>query len=83
MKLLLYTAHGGVELLDSEKQGARILWTSDNDQDFMEEFPDAIDPDKDEPDVLNYLIEEEYLDENEELEVDTRYLEDEENDDGD
>ena len=76
MKLLLFTPQGGAQLLSSDAQGARILWSSDNDQDFAEEFHDFLDPDEDLHDLTDYLVEQEALSDGEEIEWDEQYLED-------
>lgn len=45
-----------------------VKWSSDNDDTFQEEFGDTIDP-EDIDDVLQYLLDSEYLEDNESLDV--------------
>lgn len=81
MKLLL-TEHGTAELLDNDDDQ---LWSSDNDPDFEEEFGDDFIADDDAEDVLDYLVENEYLPE-EELDnviIEVHHLDDDQDDDND
>lgn len=44
------------------------VWTSDNDDDFQAEFGETIDP-EDVDEVIQYLLDNEYLDEGEGIDV--------------
>lgn len=45
-----------------------VLWSSDNDDAFQSEFGETIDP-EDLDDVVQYLLDAEYLEENESLDI--------------
>lgn len=89
IKELVFAPHGGVSLLRDDK----VLWSSDNDPDFLGEFDDVIDPnDEEEVNQLSeYLVDKNFLDENEDFDVTEEYLDetvnggpgDEEDDDDD
>jgi hypothetical protein len=88
IKLLLFSPHGSVQLLSSGADQAEVLWTSDEDHDFPEEFDDILDP-NDEEDIehiVEYLIDKELLADEESIDIEEQFLdedadEDEEEDD--
>lgn len=79
MKQLVFMPHGSVQLLASKGKIAKVLWSSDNDEAFAELADDVLDPeiDDDVDLVTDYLIDEELLEENEDIEIDAQYLSDE------
>ena len=72
MKTLSFNEAGSVELLASNKNPTQILWSSDDDEDFAELIDnDVLDPDKEDDvgDITDDLIEHNYLDDDEEIEI--------------
>lgn len=72
MKQLVFNQHGGVQLLASEQQAAKILWSSDDDEEFSDEVEgDTFDPDDDDDidTIADYLIEKELLNDGEDFDV--------------
>jgi hypothetical protein len=59
---LVLRAHGPAELLDSDDNQ---LWSSDSDDDFRDEFSDEFLQEEDIPDILDYLADHGYLNEEE------------------
>ena len=55
---LLLTAHGPVELLNSNEE---TIWSSDADDDFREEFNNEFLNEEDIPEILEYLEENDIL----------------------
>jgi predicted dithiol-disulfide oxidoreductase (DUF899 family) len=49
---LIFRAHGPVELLNADEQ---MLWVSESDDDFKEEFTDEFLHEEDAEDILEYL----------------------------
>ncbi len=56
-KQLILTPGGAVELVEGEN----VLWASADDESFRDEFPDEVVSPDDVDEVLDYLIEEDYL----------------------
>jgi hypothetical protein len=91
MKVIVFTPHGAVQLLASKAKNAEVIWASDDDEDFAEEFDDVLDPNSDDDvnSLTDYLIEHEHIDEGEDMMIEEQYLdgpgdeEDDEDDDGD
>jgi hypothetical protein len=59
---LVLRAHGTAELLNAEED---ILWTSDSDDDFKEEITDEFLQEEDIGDVLEYLVDNDIINEKE------------------
>lgn len=79
MKVLLFTVHGAAELLQSEEQGARILWSSDDDEEFAEEFGgEVLDIEADREEIVDYLIDHDYMEEGEDYVTDEKLVDSEE-----
>lgn len=55
---LIFTA-GGQALLEEDGE---LVWASDDDDDFRQQFPDQFLNESDAPSVLSYLLSAEYLD---------------------
>lgn len=70
---LVFKHSGGVELRAIEANGRDsssdvdvVVWASDSDADFMDEFPTEIfDPDEDAEKIMDYLIEADVIDDDE------------------
>lgn len=78
MKLLVFTNYGGAELLSGTGKVAKILWSTDDDTEFMETFAnDVIDPDSEDDleEVQEYLIDSGFLEEGEPYESQIQMLE--------
>jgi hypothetical protein len=56
---LILRAHGPVELVNANEE---ILWASDSDDDFREEFNDEFLQEEDLEDILDFLEEFEFID---------------------
>jgi hypothetical protein len=80
VKQLLFTETGTVELLDSDGEQ---LWSSEDDQDFRDEFGTEFLDSEDTDDVSEYLIDIGHLEDDEEIEVREGDLEDFDDDDDD
>lgn len=77
---LILTPHGTAELLNSKDE---TLWASDADDDFREEFTDEFLSEDDIDDILDFLYENEIIDddelesfEDEDFEIDVQCLDD-------
>lgn len=66
VKSLVFTELGAVELLD---ENGRQVWASDDDDDFSDEFGDEFLSEEDAPDVVDFLIEHELMEDDEEYEI--------------
>lgn len=55
---LVLRAHGTAELVDADNN---ILWVSDSDDKFKEEFTDEFLNEEDSEEILNYLLDERIL----------------------
>ena len=42
-------------------QGGEVIWTSDNDDEFLEEFGEEVFTDEDADDIIGYLTDEGYI----------------------
>jgi hypothetical protein len=71
--VLLLTAHGTAQLLDADD---RVLWSSDDDEDFTDEYPDEFLEEEDVEEILQYLVDCELIDEDTELDLRIDALED-------
>lgn len=70
-KLLAFTPHGTAELRENDD----VLWSSDADEDFADEgFDDFLSDETDSDDIIDYLIETGELDDDEELDIITEVL---------
>lgn len=73
MKELVFTPHGTVLLRNGENQ----LWASDGDVEFSEEFPDEfLNMDDDADDIIDYLIEADFIKDDEEINIVEQSLDD-------
>lgn len=70
---LLLTAHGTVQVLNADDA---VLWSSDDDDDFTDEFADEFLGQADVPEILEYLVDAGLIDENQELDLREDSLED-------
>lgn len=59
---LVLLAHGPAELLDADE---KTIWVSDSDDDFKEEFTEDFLREEDIPDILDYLRDEDIINESE------------------
>lgn len=77
---LVFKADGSVELRDSAKT---VVWSSDSDDDFAEEFDgDFFSDEDDSDDILDYLDEQGHIDlESDEIDIVENDLQDEADDD--
>lgn len=66
---LVFKHSGGVELravTSDEPELDSVIWASDSDQDFMDEFSNEIfDPDQDAEKIMDYLISADVIDDDE------------------
>ena len=85
MKVLVFTPHGSVHLLASKAKNAEVLWSSDDDEAFAEEFEDVIDPNSQEEvdQLMDYLCEAEELEDGEQIEIEEQYFDESDRDDDD
>lgn len=58
---LTLTAGGGAELLEDED----VVWCSADDESFRDEFPDELLTESDVENILDYLVDEDFLTEDE------------------
>jgi hypothetical protein len=81
-KTLISRPHGALELRSSDDE---LLWSSDADEDFAEEFPDFVDIENDPEleDVSDYLIDIGVLADDEEITITVEDLDDSDDDDDD
>jgi hypothetical protein len=70
---LLLTAHGTAQVLDAEDN---VLWSSDDDDNFTDEFSDEFLEESDVEDILEFLVDQGYLAEEQELDLRVDALED-------
>lgn len=70
---LLLTAHGTAQVLDAEDN---VLWSSDDDDAFTDEFSDEFLEESDVEDILEFLVDNGYLAEEQELDLRIDALED-------
>lgn len=79
---LLFKADGTVELLDARNH---TVWSSDNDDEFTEEFGnDMFSDEEDSEDILDYLNEHDFVNvDTDEIDIVENDLADESNDDND
>lgn len=77
MKLLRFTPHGSAELYSSNRKQSEQLWSSDDDQAFSEEFEDTLDGDNEDEvdDVVDYLVEHNFLEDGEDISIEVEDLE--------
>lgn len=75
---LIFSASGSVELVEVDKHTEILLWSSDEDEDFAEEFGDDFFDGEDAEEIIEYLIDNEYVDENSAIDILEEDLEDEE-----
>lgn len=78
---LVFTSHGTAELRSTQGEddpAPEVLWSSDADADFTDEFPDEFLGEKDADDVLDYLTEAGHLGEDVEVDVFEESLSDDE-----
>lgn len=80
---LTLTAGGGAELVEDQD----VIWTSQDDEDFRDEFPDEMLDEDDVDKILEYLVDEDFLTEAEaatcEVEEESATVDNEEDDDAD
>lgn len=60
---LVFLVGGQAVLEEGEGESTEIVWASDDDEDFSEQFPDGFLTETDKEAVLNYLVDEDLIDE--------------------
>ena len=68
---LAFTPHGTAELIDPDSDSDYVIWASDSDDDFRDEFGEELLSEADTEDVIDWLVSAEIIsnDEAESLEV--------------
>jgi len=64
---LVFSAIGAVHLFDTVAQ--RTVWSSDDDEEFAEEFDGDFFDGNDEDEILEYLAEKEFVDDDTEIDI--------------
>ena len=77
---LSFTAHGTAQLFNKDDE---LIWSSDNDMNFKDEFTDEFLGEEDSDDVLDWLIEQHHLQPDDEIDVYEDALEEYDEDDSD
>lgn len=77
MKHKLVLTQNGAAMLFADQDETKMQWSSDDDEGFAEEFTDDFLNEEDVEDILDYLVENGYLDDDEarELEIEEESLE--------
>lgn len=60
---LVFLVGGQAVLEEGEGDSAELIWASDDDDDFIEQFPDGFLTENDKEAVLNYLVDEDVIEE--------------------
>jgi hypothetical protein len=78
MKRLVFAPAGTVQLLASKAKNAHVVWSSDDDEEFAEEFDDVLDPNSEDEvgQLTDYLVDQELIEEGEEIEIEEQYFDD-------
>jgi hypothetical protein len=71
--VLLLTAHGTAQLLDADE---RVLWSSDDDEQFTDAISDEFLEESDVDEILEYLVDANLLTESQEVDLCVDTLED-------
>lgn len=76
---LIFTADGRVNLYQARPR--KRLWSSDEDDEFMEAMEDDFFDEEDEEDIIDWLIDLELIQEDDTIDIVVENLEDEDTDD--
>lgn len=72
MKQLVFNDYGGVQLLASDANPAKILWSSDDDEEFLERAEQDVFDSEDDDDIdtlCDYLVEVGHMNEGEDFDI--------------